>query len=244
MRSVRPGRPCHSCETCETRSEGVFEVLEGLELDRLNRSKVTNVYRRGQTLFHEGNPCAGVFCIRSGLVKISRAAPRNRRHILYLAGPAEVLGLESVLTGEPHSSTAEMAEDGVVCLIDRGEVQQFMRERTEVCRAIAETMAQQLLRCEDERVELAGGDVRERLAATLLNLATRFGEEEDEATRIALQLSREELAEMIGASTETTIRQLSEFREQGIVSNSGRRIRLDDADRLARIARVSNGQAR
>jgi CRP-like cAMP-binding protein len=105
-------------------------------------------------------------------------------------------------------------------------------------------MAEQLLRCEDERVELAGGDVRERLAATLLNLATRFGEAEDDATRIALQLSREELAEMIGASTETTIRQLSEFREQGIVSNSGRRIRLDDPERLARIARVTNGQGR
>jgi CRP-like cAMP-binding protein len=177
-------------------------------------------------------------------VKVSRSAPRNRRHILYLSGPGEVLGLESVLTGEPHSSTAEMAEDGTVCLIDRGEIQAILQERTEVARAIAETMAQQLLRCEDERVELAGGDVRERLAATLLNLATRFGEPEDEAMKIALQLSREELAEMIGASTETTIRQLSEFREQGIVSNSGRRIRLDDPERLARIARVTNGQGR
>lgn len=240
--ALHSSRNCHDCASCGSRLDGIFATLDGDALARLNRSKVSHSYRRGQALFYEGNPVVGVFCIRSGLVKVYKSVPRDRRHILYLAEPGDVLGIESLLTGTLHSATAEMIDDGVVCQIDRGELQRLLAARPDLVQALARVFANQLTRSEEERADLATSGVRERLAKTLLALATRFGEGPDERS-IGLKLSRGDLAEMIGASTETTIRQLLEFRDDGLVSMNGRTILLEDPEKLARMARLSGGAA-
>ena len=77
---------------------------------------------------------------------------------------------------------------------------------------------------------------------TLLSLGSRFGVEDAEDSRmvrVEIRLSREELAEIVGASTETVIRQLAEFRDQEIVRTEDRALVLQDVDRLARIARLA-----
>lgn len=240
MASAHSPRNCHDCASCESRLDGIFATLDGEALERLNRSKVSHAYRCGQALFYEGNPVVGVFCVRSGLVKVYKSAPRARRHILYLAEPGDVLGVESLLTGELYSATAEMLEDGIVCQIARDELQRLLTARPDLVQALARALASQLTRSEGERADLAASGVRERLAKTLLALATRFGAGSGEKS-IGLKLSREDLAEMIGASTETTIRQLAQFREHGLVSLSGRTILLEDPEKLARLARLPVG---
>jgi CRP/FNR family transcriptional regulator len=224
------------------RSEGIFATLDVDELERVSRVIGSHNYKRGQVLFYEGNPCSAVFCVRSGLVKVSKAAPRDHQHILHLAGPGELLGLESLLANGKHAATGEMLENGVVCQIDRADLAEVLDRRGDVLHAIARRLARRLVRSERERSELASGDVRERLASTLMALASRFGAEDDGRIRIGVDLSREELAEMIGASTETAIRQLGEFRELGIVSTDGRAILVEDSSRLGRIAHVRSGE--
>jgi CRP/FNR family transcriptional regulator len=239
LRPAASNRHRPGCEACETRLNGIFAPLSGEDLARLDRFKTSHTYGRGQALFYEHNPAISVFCIRSGVAKVFKTAPRERHHILYLAGQGDVLGLESLLTGESHSATAEMLEPGTVCQIERTALYDIMTRRPEVCREVARAVARQLLRSEEERTELASSLVRERLALTLLALGSRFGRAVDGLLRIGPDLSREDLADMIGTTPETVIRELARLRERKIITTEGRVICLVSPERLARIARMS-----
>lgn len=241
----RPTGSAHaeSCEACATRLKGVLRCLGTDGLAAIDRGKVVHRYRKGQVLHYEGNPAAGVDCLRTGRVKIYRSAPRDRQHILRIAEPGDVLGLESVLAGEHHASTAEMIEEGTVCHLDREAFLGAIESSPAALRAVGILLATQLLRSEAERSELAGGSVRERMAATLLDLSHRYGTPTDDGLRIDLSLSREDLAEMIGTTPETAIRQLSEFRTEGILGTRGRTITVEDSGRLARVAHARGDDA-
>jgi CRP-like cAMP-binding protein len=83
-------------------------------------------------------------------------------------------------------------------------------------------------------VNLAQKTVKERLAETLLYLLNTFGKNNDNTLKI--QLSREELASMIGTATESCIRLLSDFNKLGLVELSGKKIILKDINGLKKIA--------
>ena len=227
------------CETCETRLQGIFASLDQEALARLDRTKVAHPYKRGQILHYEGNAASSVSCLRTGRAKVYKSAPRDRQHILYLAEPGDVIGLESVIVGKHHTSTAEMLESGIICHLDREELLRILRSQPETLRAIVKMFAAQLLRSEAERAELASGSVRERMALMLLSLAGRYGVRTDGGVRLSVALSREEIAEMVGTTPETAIRHLSEFRSEGLLSTRGRMILIEDPVQLARIARLA-----
>ena len=242
MLELRRTRACVGCSTCETRRAGLFADLDRESLARLDRSKTVRKWRQGQVLFHEGRRCSSVFCLRSGLAKISKYAPHNRRHILHVARPGDVLALENLLTGDVHTCTAEMLQEGEVCEIDRGVFTALLDRQAALGRRVALRFADQLVRSQNARADLVSGDVRERLAATLLTLGVELGTAEARRLRVAVNLTREDLAEMIGATQETTIRQLSQLREAGVLSTEGRTIVVEDSDRLARVAWAEDGR--
>jgi CRP/FNR family transcriptional regulator len=225
-----------ACEGCTTRLQGVLRGLGPPALARLEQGRFVRRCREGQVLHYEGNPASGVECIRSGRVKVYRAGLRERPHILLIAEPGDVLGIESVVAGGNHASTAEMIEDGTVCHIERDVFLRALEADPPALRAVAELLAKQLLRSDADRVELAGGNVRERIAVMLLELVRRYGIPQGTGLRIDLSLSREDLAEMVGAAPETAIRQLGELRREGIVATRGRSIVVEDLARLAHVA--------
>lgn len=226
------------CAECACRLGSVLAELDAEGLDRLETGRVVHAYKRGQILHYEGNPATQLSCLRSGRAKVFKSAPRARQHILYLAEPGDVLGLESVIAEHVHSSTAEMIEDGIVCHLGREPLLQALESQPAALHAVARSFATRLLRSEAERAELASGSVRERVALTLLSLGRRYGVRTREGVRLSVALSRGEIAEMVGATAETTIRQLSLLRDEGLISTSGRMILIEDPERLGRVARL------
>jgi len=89
----------------------------------------------------------------------------------------------------------------------------------------------------NEADQLAFGSARERMAGLLLELAARYGEENSEGIRIAIQLKREELAQMVAITVETAVRLLQTFQSQQLIKMNGRDILLLDTERLGRAAR-------
>ncbi len=232
-------RSVPSCLHCARRSESVFRALEGEALERLEAARTTHRYQRGQALHYEGTPCSTIHCLESGRATVVRIARGGTVCILRLVDPGELLGVDALFCdSRVHTTTAEMIEDGVVCLFEREPLLEIIREREDLSRAMLEFLARQLRMSEAERVELAVGDVRERTARVLVMLSQRYGEPDGEGTLIGVRLSREEIAEMIGAAAETVIRQLTEFRSEGLLANHGRQLIVADAARLARVAHL------
>ncbi len=221
----------------------LFRELEGEALDRLESIRTAHRYRKGQILHYEGTPSVGIHCFDSGRAKVLRSAPGGKMCILRLTNPGDVLGLEALFCEDHlYSTTAEMIQGGVVCLIEREPLLEFLQEQPELYRAVAMALARRLRASEAERVELAVGDVRERTARLLVMLARTHGESSPHGTLIGIKLSREEIAEMIGAAVETVIRQLTEFRAERLLESRGRQIVVLDSSRLARIARLDEDE--
>jgi CRP-like cAMP-binding protein len=127
--------------------------------------------------------------------------------------------------------------DGIICHFDAAFLRHLVVEHPEVRDELLKLLASRVLTANADRAELASGDVRERTALVLLELSDRWGSPEDGGIRIDLALTRQDLASLVGATTETVIRQLAELRRRGLLAGTGRSLVVVDQERLARVAR-------
>lgn len=232
----RPNVKSH-CHKCLGFSRTPFCTLQGGELDSLDRSKSVRHFAEGRPIFSEGEPAKGIFCLRSGRVKLQKSTSRGRQHLLRFANPGELLGLSEVMAEVPHPATADPVEEVAACFIPRADLLELFARSPEVARAIAHELAKLGLQSDEERAEIASADVRERVAHVLLRLGRSHGTPHRQGKLIRLPMTREDLAQMAGTAVETTIRQISAFRDEGILAAEGRAVVIVDESKLARVAR-------
>ncbi|UCF68651.1 MAG: Crp/Fnr family transcriptional regulator [Acidobacteriota bacterium] len=226
------------CSTCQARGGGIFAGLGDAGLRLLEQIKFAHVYQRKQGLFYEGQPVAGVYCVRSGQVKVFKSTPEGKQYILRIAQEGDVLGLEALFSSAVHSCSAEVLVKGVICFVDRAKVTDLVHSQPLVARHVMETLSRRLQESDAERIELAERSVKERMARLFAVLAQSHGVEEGDRVRIDLLLSREELAEMIGAAPESAMRALAEFKRERLIQARGREISILDLRGLVRAAHL------
>lgn len=226
------------CATCGLRARSVACDLEGAEFDTFRSLRQSLDYRAGQTVFYEGHPCLGLYLLCSGRVKLTRSSARGQRQIVRIAEGGELLEKHVFQNGAVHEVTCESLEPTQVCFIDRQAYLQLVRRNGELAVRLIQLLSSELGIRMDQRDLFAFRSGRERLAALLLDMGTRFGGKTAKGTLINLELKREELADMAGIAAETAIRQLSAFRKAGLISVERRTITLLKPDRLARIAKI------
>ena len=144
------------------------------------------------------------------------------------------MGQRSLISDEPANLTAVALEDMEVCFIPKSEILGFFNENNQFSMNVMKTICGDLKEADDHMVSMAQKSVKERLAETLLHLEDTFGKNEDGTLHI--QLSREELAGMIGTATESCIRLLSEMNKSGLIGLVGKKIAIIDRNKLKRMA--------
>ena len=144
------------------------------------------------------------------------------------------MGQRSLISDEPANLTAVALEDMEVCFIPKSEIMGFFNENNQFSMNVMKTICGDLKEADDHMVSMAQKSVKERLAETLLHLEDTFGKNEDGTLHI--QLSREELAGMIGTATESCIRLLSEMNKSGLIGLVGKKIAIIDRNKLKRMA--------
>ena len=228
-----------SCETCTCVSRGIFCDLENKSMDQISKFKVMNHYKKGQTLFTEGSPNFGLYCVNSGKIKVTKTAADGKETILRIVGPGDVLGHQNILTNDKNLVTATMIEEGSVCFIDRKFVQELIVEESSVAMNIIRKLSAEMAQSENRNAAMSNKNVRERLADLLIALKSSYGVKEANRTRLDIKLTREEMASIVGTANETIIRFISEFKEEGILEQEGKVIYLLDENKLNRTANVS-----
>ena len=226
--------PIH-CEFCPTRLEGVFAPLSREKLRALDRCKADNLYRKGQVIFQEGTPALGVYCVYEGQLKMFKAGSQGRPQIIGIAKPGTLMGHRALLTQKNHSFTAESLGEARVCFVEKKIFLSLLSENPAVAESLLRKMAVDLDSAEDRLIDVVEKPVPVRLARLLLSLRDAYGRPSQKGTRIALSLTREEMAEMIGTTQETTIRLLSLFRKKGLVRLDKKSITLSDPEKLEQL---------
>ena len=222
------------CEQCIVRQFSSLKALSKDELIKMADCKTSYTIKKGEPLFEEGETVNGVFCVKEGVCKMTKLSTNGKDHIVRLAKPGELLGQRSMISDEPANLSAVALEDMEVCFIPRNEVMQFFNENNQFSMNVMKTICEDLKDADDHMVNMAQKTVRQRLVDTLIYLEETFGKNLDGTLRI--QLSREELAGMIGTATESCIRLLSELNKSKLIELTGKKILLVDKVKLKKYA--------
>lgn len=226
------------CHHCAARLLGVLGNLPTNAVEECNQHKTTNTYKKGQILFYEGNQSFGIYCVYAGRIKLFKTGHGGRLQIVRLAGPGDLLGYRALLADEPYTATAEAMEDATVCFIEKAMFFPLLRQQPDLAMQVIKKLAKELRTAEDRMTGIAQKPVKERLAELLLVLKETYGKASGNGAAIGIELSREEMAEMIGTTQETVIRLLSDFKARGFLKLDGRHILIPDPKPLLRIARI------
>lgn len=228
------------CENCAARVQSAISGLGKDDLGEVSTAKNCTLFRKGETIFAEGDDPAGIFCIHSGKVKVFKTGEEGRQQIVRFAKPGDVIGYRSVVSGEHYSASAAALEDSAVCRIPRETFNGIMRRDAGLANNVLHMLTGDLRRAEDKIVNLAQKPVRERLAETLLTLREVYGTENGTLSAINVTLSREELASVVGTVTETLVRTLADFKREGLIATEKKKISIVDNNGLIEAANLQD----
>lgn len=229
-----------SCDSCPEGFQRFLDKLDNADQYYINREKIPVKFKKGHVIFDEGQKPHGIYCLREGKVKVYKSSFDGREQITRILFPGELLGLKALLCGKGYSVSAAALDDVAMCFISKTVFFQLMLKYPDFTRAIIVSLSRLLEQAEFRMISLAHKPVRERLAETLLFLNHTFHASAPANPPTYINITRQDIASIIGSAPETVIRILSEFRESGLIRIRGRKIFLTGIDDLKKIARIQD----
>ena len=235
---MRKGQAFITCEECRSRGSSLFNVLCGKQLAQVSQSKSCTLYKKGQILFHEGTRPLGVFCVNKGKIKVYKIGFDGKEQIINIVGEGGLLGYKAMLAEEPYTVSAETLEDCTICFLSKPNFLQAMSESSDLNKNLMKQVCHELGVMTENLTNQAQRTVRERLAITLLKLKDTYGLDYHDNGPTEINLTREDLANIVGTATETLIRLLHEFKEDNLITTKGRKIMINNPEGLVKTANL------
>lgn len=235
---LKPARtPIPECDQCLAKGISIFADLTANQVESISETKVCKHYRKGQIIFFAGDSPNGLYCLQRGKVKLYKHGKDDKEQIVRLAKAGDLIGYRSLLSGETYSAFAVPMEDSILCYIPKSVFLSLLTANQNFSMRVLKLLSEELRHAEDRIVDMAQKPAKERLAEALLLLKDTYGLKPDNQT-LNVVVTREELANIIGSATESTIRILSDFRQEGSIDFVGRKIRIIDQQALLKAANL------
>jgi CRP/FNR family transcriptional regulator len=210
----------------------IFAGLEPEELLEIEKLVLERRYGKGRIIFLEGEPGEAVFFLKSGRVKIAKTTPDGREHILHYIHPGDVFA-EVVLFGDQtYPASAEIVEDAQLGLIRNQDMEALLIKSPSIAVALLKVMSRRLREAQAKINSLAHDDSYRRMTGMLLDLVRQYGVPAEKGTCIDINLTNQELANLIGTTRETANRILNDFRRSGVLIADRQRITITDEQKL------------
>ena len=221
------------CEQCIVKQFNSLKSLTKEELVRVSACKTTKTIKKGEVIFEEGEVVNGIYCINEGICKLSKLSKNGKDQIIKIVVKGDLLGQRSLITEECANLQAIALNDMKVCFIPKSEILKDLHNNPKFSFDLLKSMANELKEADDIIVNMAQKSVRQRLAETIIYIHNNFGVNPDNT--LSVLLSREDLANIVGTATESAIRVLSQFKKEGLISTSGKFIKIEDLSGLKRV---------
>jgi len=214
-------------------SESAYLFHEMIKQVEIGPDGGRKVFAKGEAIFQEGKHPVGLFCMITGKTKVFRLNEDGREQIVRLHGPNEIMGYKSLVMESPYHATAVAVEDCSVGFISKAAFDHLIETNPRISRLFMKILCHNLDQSEDFMVSLASKNIREKVAGALIFLYEKFGTEDDDV--LSINLSREEIAGMIGVATENLSRAITQLKEEGYIETIGRKIAIKKPDDLREI---------
>lgn len=215
----------------------LFGDLPTEVLQRIDAVVLERTYKKGESIFLEGEPGEGLHFVRTGRVKIVKTAEDGREHIIKFLKTGEIFAEVLLFNHLPYPAASVAVEDSRIGLIRNEDLEKLILENNALALLLIRSLSQRLLYAQQKIKELALQDVPARTAELLLRLSREQGKR-DAAGKPLLELpeSRQELAGLMGTSRETLSRTLSDFKKRKWISMDGNRIVLLQEEQLLELS--------
>jgi CRP/FNR family transcriptional regulator, polysaccharide utilization system transcription regulator len=225
-----------NCQNCLHSHDSVFCDLNPKELEELYKDKSSKFIRKGQVVFYENDPVKGLHCIESGKIKLYKTLDDGGVQILKISKDSELIGYRGLLGNGKYIATAEAIEDTQICFIPRQSILNLLSHNPQFSLQLLSKFASDLSEAEDKSIRFIQKTSKERLAEALLMLEKSFGT--DEHGFILINLTRQEIGAYAGLATETIIRAIKLWEEEGILQLNKKQIKILNHARLIEISNV------
>lgn len=220
-----------SCDECELK-ELFFENVSMNEMHRLCESRSEKRYQKGDFIIEQNKPIEEFIYLKSGLVKLFITNNNGKEQILSFAKPFDFVSLLSILSTDLHSYSVMAIEDSTTCNISIHNVKRIIRENGKFAMSILEKISRVSDKVINESLAIRRRNLRGRVAYVLIHFNNNIYKNES----FELPISRKEIAEYIGMTTENVIRALTELRKDGIIKIFGKVIEIVDVKKLQQIS--------
>jgi len=192
--------------------------------------------RRRQVVYLPGDPGNAVFLVNGGRVKVSKVTRDGKELTLAYRGPGEIFGEACLIDGGPREEMAEAMENALVTEIQRPEFERLLQTQPMLGYRMTKVLAQRRREVESKIENLVFKDVNSKLAELLLRLATEYGVDDSRGTLVALKITHQEMANLIGSTRETVSLTLAQFKRKGLIQTEGRKVIIADREGLRALA--------
>lgn len=200
-------------------------------LKKLSEERDVRIYKKKDDIFMEGSYPKGIYFVNKGKVKTYQTHEAGKELITELHKEGDFFGYISLLQDEKYSSSATALEDSEIFMIPKEDFFSLLYENVEVSRKFIEILSNNLFEKEKQLVKLAYNSVRKRVAEALIKLSDKY--KKDSEQKFSMNVSREDLANIVGTAPETISRTLSDFKDDKLVELAGATISIINYDKLA-----------
>jgi len=218
------------CEQCIIKEFNSLKSLTKEELMRVSACKTGKLYKKGQVIFEEGETLNGVYCVRDGVCKLSKLSENGKDQVVKLVVKGGLLGKRSLVSEQKTNLSAVALNDMEMCFIPKSEIMNDLSKNPKFTMDVLREMAEDLKESDESIVNMAQKSVKARMAEILMYIQDNFGV--DDEGYLSIILSREDYASIVGTATESAIRILSAFKKEGLISTSGKRIKVENYNSL------------
>ena len=206
----------------------LFKGLQKNQLERVSEISFEKNFKRGESIFFEGDEATGFYMVAEGKVKIFKMSLDGREQILHIFGPGEPFGEVPVFHGQPFPANAVTLAQSTLLFFPRREFVDLVTSTPSLALSMLAMLSLRLRRFASQVESLSLKEVPGRLAAHLVYLA----EEQGRTDRVVLDIPKGQLASLLGTSPEILSRIFSKMSEEGLIRVDGKTIELLDYDEL------------
>jgi len=224
----------HPCRACEVRDICVCAVLEADELLRLSAISATKSFQPNEPIFHSGDESLHVSNVVQGAVRLYNLLPDGRRQITGFLFAGDFLGMAA---NQEYAYSAEALTSVKLCRFPRRKLEALLDQLPALERRLLGAASNELVAAQDQMLLLGRKTAREKVASFLVRLSSRAVERGESANPVYLPMSRADIADYLGLTTETVSRTITNLREHGMIEMlASDRISIADGAALRNMA--------
>jgi CRP-like cAMP-binding protein len=218
------------------KSQSVLADLPKEDLQLLTAHQSIQIYGKGEIIFREGSYPSGIFFIINGMAKKYKADKEGKEQIIYVANAGELMGYHAILEEERYPDSAAALEESRIGFIPKEDFLAVLQRSAILNRRLLKTLSHEFAVLVNSIALFAHRPIRERLALQLIVLREKYKVDFQPGMSVEINMSRDDLASLVGAARENVLRALAELKEEGVIATKGRKIVVTDMNKLLKIA--------